>query len=114
MIWCVIIFSLFADLNLANHEDTVHTSMYTPLILFNNKNILFAPSPVLCSVAKGGNFTVTCALISHLFTCKHKHFMKSVSLLFLITLLLLSGDVERNPGPVDSKQLHVRLFSLKN
>ena len=96
----LIILALLTDLSIVYHKDTVHTCMYTPLILFNPENILFVASPISCSFP-GGNFII-CLLFYQVLKRKH-NVIKCISIIFLITLLLQCGDIERNPGPLNSK-----------
>ena len=95
----LMLFVLLADLSFHGYEDTVHSSMYSPLILFNRENILFAASPISCSVSKEGTFTIGLLLLKGV----KRERMKRIFLILLIILLLQCGDIESNPGPLDGK-----------
>lgn len=99
----LIFFMLLADLSFHGHEDTVHLSMYSPLILFNRENILFASSPMSCTVSKEGTFTISLLLLKGI----KRERIKRVLLILLVTLLLQCGDIENNPGPLDGKYIIV-------
>ena len=91
MIWYLIILSLFADLSPAKAEDTVHSTMYSALMLVNQENILFAATPVSCSLSKGGNFIITCLILPQLLKPKFHYLLrlpvKSTSLVMIVALL---------------------------
>ena len=99
--------SFVVDLSLFNRDDAVHSLYRDPIICCHRENILFAASPMACSMAEGGNLTIITVLISQLRTGK-----RLGKILWLLLLLIQCGDVETNPGPLDSAScrcnVHVR------
>lgn len=97
LLMLVISLSFVADLSLFNRDDAVHSLYRDPIICCHRENILFAASPMACSMAEGGNLTIITVLISQLRTRK-----RLGKILWLLLLLIQCGDVETNPGPLDS------------
>ena len=59
-------FTLFADLGTLKADDTVHKSVYSPLLLAEKTNVLFATTPMSSIMAKGGNILFTCLILPQL------------------------------------------------
>ena len=103
MILYIVATLLLADFSAPSSPDTVIHTVYSPLLKFDPHNVLFSSwttkhserisqcgvSPAFCSV-----------MISH-GILKHHLITKSVNTLISQILLLSSGDIERNPGPLD-------------
>ena len=110
MIWYIIVFTLFADLGTLKPDDTVHKSVYSPLLLAEKTNI-FATTPMSSIMAKGGNILFTCLILPQLLGVKSQYycpFIKSATMVMTVILLLQCGDIERNPGPFYGKSyIHV-------
>ena len=104
MIWYIIVITLFADLGTLRADDTVHKSVYSPLLLAEKTNILFATAPLPSIMAKGGNILFTCLILPQLLRKSpyYSPFLKSVTMMTVI-LLLQCGDIVSNPGPVYGK-----------
>ena len=111
MIWYIIVFTLFADLGTLKPDDTVHKSVYSPLLLAEKTNILFATTPMSSIMAKGGNISFTYLILPQLLGRKSPYycpFIKSATMVMTVILLLQCGDIERNPGPFYGKSyIHV-------
>ena len=119
MIWYVIVFTLFADLGTLKADDTVHRSIYSPLLLAEKTNILFATTPLSSIMAKGGNILFACLILPRLLARKSPYycpFIKSATMVITVILLLQCGDIERNPGPFHGKSymyiVHLQSISL--
>ena len=74
MIGYIIVFTLFADLGTLKADDTVYKSIYSPVLLAEKTNILFATTPMSSIMAKGGNTLFTCLILPQLLGRKSAYY----------------------------------------
>ena len=93
MLTYFILVFMLVDFNVASADEII-IEVYHPLLSLNHENILLSPcvSPQLCNA---GNSIGLSILVYHLPTRRNTSF-----LVFIGLLILLSGDVEQNPGPL--------------
>ena len=102
MILHLVITLLLADFSTPASPRTVIHHAYSPLLLFDVQNVLFAPRiAITCSLSQCGvSPAIFSMIISHQIN-KHHFLMKNVNIMIILLLLHLCGDIEKNPGPTD-------------
>ena len=106
MILQLVIILLLADFSTPASPKTVIHRMYTPLLLLDVQNVLFAPGiATTCSLSQCGVSPVILSMIILQEIHKHHFLTKSMNTAMLLALLLLSGDIEENPGPTGRGEL---------
>ena len=98
MISQLVIILLLADFSTPASPKTVIYRMYTPLLL-NIQNVLFVPGiATTCSLSQCGVSPAIFSMIISQNIHKHHFLTKTINTAVLLALLLLSGDIEKNPG----------------
>ena len=112
MILYIVATLLLADFSTPSSPDTVIHTVYNPLVCFDPHNVLFSSwtTKTSESISQCGVSPAFCGMILSHGILKHHLITKGVNALVSPILLLSSGDIEQNPGPLEGSRGRYRTY----